>query len=809
MTTTRSPRSGGLRRRGVRRVLRRIPGGSALRWPAAFLASLVTMLAANAVDPVWYAAQRGRSAPSVAGRLRTACHYVAVGRRDGHSPHPLAEPEWCDPDGWRKTGLDPVARVLAGHGRHRRIGPHPLIDLAVWTGRHPAAAGHRYGPFGHLLDHLADRTPMPVPRWWGDHPPPSYADFRAHALVALGGAFPARMPPRKSGGGSGGTLVVVESWDPGWLRACRAVRSALVEPGAVVALALAAPRRPAARRILQQLGLHPNVSISDTTAAAVISNVGDEPVAILHERAEGWPGWLARTVAPVADAMSPFVASGPLALAADGTIAEAGRIPDPTGGLPTPLLAGLPASDARRGGDRVEVLAVPSAALAGRAPHLAAAMAARDAEQGTRASAVASGSWWATDFCLRVTAATRGRCVTVTTADAWLPDGPLRDDEESRRVVHRVLGGWYAAASTTTEADLLALAGLRDLGQTALAGTADAGPARHQGVYARTDHDQDGEAPRLRWSIRIAAPAGPTATAWGDWHFAHALAAALERIGQRAAVDCHEAERRATADLDDVVVVLRGRDAPTRLPGQVVMLWVISHPELVHDDELAVVDVAFAASERWSRAASRRTGLTVSPLLQATDPTIFHPSAEPPSESDDVLFVGNTRGVYRDVVRYLVESGVPVTIYGRGWQRFVEEGLVKGESLANDRLSGHYRAARVVLNDHWDQMREWGFLSNRLFDAAASGARVVTDDIDGTEDHFDGLVRTFQSREDLLELVAHARDIFPDDATRAAIARRVAKAHSFDARAMRLLDAALEVRARRRLGVDAVPADIR
>ena len=33
----------------------------------------------------------------------------------------------------------------------------------------------------------------------------------------------------------------------------------------------------------------------------------------------------------------------------------------------------------------------------------------------------------------------------------------------------------------------------------------------------------------------------------------------------------------------------------------------------------------------------------------------------------------------------------------------------------------------MVLNDHWEDMRAEGFLSNRLFDAVASGARVVTD----------------------------------------------------------------------------------
>ena len=49
-----------------------------------------------------------------------------------------------------------------------------------------------------------------------------------------------------------------------------------------------------------------------------------------------------------------------------------------------------------------------------------------------------------------------------------------------------------------------------------------------------------------------------------------------------------------------------------------------------------------------------------------------------------------------------------------------------GRSIPNRRLAAAYAGAGVVLNDHWDDMRAGGFVSNRLFDAVASGARVVS-----------------------------------------------------------------------------------
>jgi spore maturation protein CgeB len=103
----------------------------------------------------------------------------------------------------------------------------------------------------------------------------------------------------------------------------------------------------------------------------------------------------------------------------------------------------------------------------------------------------------------------------------------------------------------------------------------------------------------------------------------------------------------------------------------------------------------------------------------------------------------------------------------------------------------------VVLNDHWDDMREQGFYSNRLFDAAACGARIVSDHLDGLEELFGGLARTFSDAAGLVALVRAVPEGFPDDARRRELAERVSAEHSFDARARTLVDEALRLRLRR------------
>ena len=182
------------------------------------------------------------------------------------------------------------------------------------------------------------------------------------------------------------------------------------------------------------------------------------------------------------------------------------------------------------------------------------------------------------------------------------------------------------------------------------------------------------------------------------------------------------------------------------------------------------------------------------PLLQATDPQRFHPGVAAPDTGEAVLFVGNSRNVFRPVVRDLLEAGVDVAIYGDKWERFLGPGRVRGRFVPNERLAAAYRSAGVVLNDHWDDMRAEGFYSNRLFDAAACGARVVSDHLPGLEEVFGGLARTFADADELVRIVRAAPEGFPDDVQRVALAAAVAREHSFDARAATLLDEALRLR---------------
>jgi GT2 family glycosyltransferase len=309
----------------------------------------------------------------------------------------------------------------------------------------------------------------------------------------------------------------------------------------------------------------------------------------------------------------------------------------------------------------------------------------------------------------------------------------------------------------------------------------------------------DGEAaglPSLRWAIKVAAHGGPRGDRWGDVAFANDLAEALRALGQEVVIDRRKAQARPGSDyLDDVALHLRGLAQAYAQPGGITnVMWVISHPDLVDDDELSpAFDLVYSAGLEWAREASERSGREVRPMLQATNADRFRPDG-PRLSGVDTLFVGRTRYVYRPIVHDAIDAGAALTVYGDGWEQFIDLSYVKAEHLPNDELPAAYRGARVVLNDHWPDMARLGFLSNRLFDAVACGTRVVTDPVSGVSEVFGPAVQVYESVDDLKALLDPQSDRWPSDDELVKTAAHIAEHHSFTARARTLLADVLDVR---------------
>lgn len=289
--------------------------------------------------------------------------------------------------------------------------------------------------------------------------------------------------------------------------------------------------------------------------------------------------------------------------------------------------------------------------------------------------------------------------------------------------------------------------------------------------------------------LLIAAPADPAAQAsWGDVHFARGLQLGLQCLGVGSRLLYRDTYQSSTPPPpDSALLVLRGKYAPAaswlaRQPYACKALWLISWPLNPTPAELAAYDRLFVASAQDTQRIARLSGRPTSTLLQATG---FWHVGRPQPASGGLLFVGNTRGVNRPIVRAFHGAGLPLELIGAGWEHLGMS--VLAVSIANRQLPARYRRALAVLNDHHQAMADYGYLNNRLFDVLACAVPVITDVAPGCPAELQPAVVCHSPGSDAQVSLARAREIRAQPLLLSRIARCVRQQHSFEARARSLV----------------------
>ena len=270
----------------------------------------------------------------------------------------------------------------------------------------------------------------------------------------------------------------------------------------------------------------------------------------------------------------------------------------------------------------------------------------------------------------------------------------------------------------------------------------------------------------MKISIKNPAPVGEYLTKWGDYHFGEALQRALEALGV-------EVEQHFWPDWDvdaaeDVVLVLRGKREwlpPEPRGDRQYVMWVLSHPADITAAECEAYDRVYSASETHQRLLAAVIRAPVGLLRQCTDTTRFQPSERSLEEEarmrEDLLFVGNSRNVRRELAQWAVDIDRPPVIIGREWERFGFKPFVRSKWVANDELPALYQRARFCLNDHWHDMRAFGMINNRIFDALACGLPVISDHFPELEDVLGDAVMYVRSAGELRAALDRAEADYP------------------------------------------------
>lgn len=774
--------------------------------------AVLTILHSGLFDAEWYEAQAGSTFETPAAAAR---HYLEHGRMSGWSPHPLFDPRRFRPQRWDRDKTDPLATYLKGADGAWEATTSPLFQpvspgdpeggdrsplLAFLEDDGPDAALPLAPDAGWLRDGVtltdvreALRSELREP---GDD---TTWDGRPAADTVRGLVSVVVVDCGTTADVASVLGVIAQAARAGDGRPAQPVEVLLVAPAerrqAVVGLALARLARDEVRVVPAPAGQ----SVSAAVDAATHEARGEHVLLMSarHTFREGTlRDWLAALTESGAAAVHPVVLGGDL------LVEDAGVVYPPHGKDPVPFLGGVhpdsvtwPAS-----------FPVPGAP----APLLARTASVRAVREPGRPRAL----WADIDLSQRL-AAYEERPVVVAGAlvAGRSAQGRFDDTAEPEADLFAFRTAWRRVPSGS--ADLFGTFGLAPVFTGLAALTVPDRPkswtrALWLSAPGGADLTLDSapvnlevrEAPpALRWAIKTAMPADERARQWGDFHFAGSLAAALRELGQQVVVDYGPNDGRETSYRDDVVLMLRGLRA-AELPADVTsVLWVISHPDQVTAHELAAYDLRYAASLTWSRDTSAQWGLPVRPLLQCTDSSRFYIDDEPVKDVvGKAVLVGNSRGKARPVAVHAVASGTPVAVYGSRWEKFLPSEVIAGTYVPNEIARRYYRSAAWALNDHWPDMRDLGFISNRVFDVLASGGRLLTDDVHGLDELFRpvwpkrGLAR-FTTPEELHAVLAEGSEAWYDDAALRALSEHVRTEHGFGARAAVLLEDVLAHRA--------------
>ena len=285
-------------------------------------------------------------------------------------------------------------------------------------------------------------------------------------------------------------------------------------------------------------------------------------------------------------------------------------------------------------------------------------------------------------------------------------------------------------------------------------------------------------------TFAIKTPSPTTDKKWGDYFFSLSLKKSLEKKGFKVVI--HELEHWNNNE-GDIVIVLRGLSEYTPKSHQLNLMWNISHPEDISLAEYEKYDIVFVASYKYANILDSQINTIVHPLLQCTDPSNFYPEKNN-KFNNDILFVGSTRAIFRQVIKDILKTNHEFSVYGIGWEEFIDSKYIKGDFIDNTILNQAYSNCKILLNDHWEDMIKYDFISNRIFDALACKTFVISDNVDSISTLFDNAVITYTDSEDLNDKINY---YLANENQRIALTNKgydiVIKHHTFDNRVQEIL----------------------
>jgi len=299
------------------------------------------------------------------------------------------------------------------------------------------------------------------------------------------------------------------------------------------------------------------------------------------------------------------------------------------------------------------------------------------------------------------------------------------------------------------------------------------------------------------WVIKSPVPDSPERFTWGEYGFFLNMKEKLEAQGYYVYIDYYN-NWNGPIEADYVLVSLANRQyrPDRRVKNCKYFLWVNCFLEKAQKEDFELYDAVLVSSHHYSEKMSKEVSVPVIPFMLCAETEKFYPKET--ELTYDRVFVGNTRSVTRDCIFWCEEEQIEIQLWGRlkgssGWLPRIKEGssIKLHEFLPNDQLPDLFRASKIVLNDHFEDMKREGFINLRTIEALFCGCAILSDYHQELYDLFGDAIIYYHDKEDFLQKLAWLEEHYEEQREKVkALWPTIKDLYSLDGRVKQLIEVA-------------------